>query len=307
MKSPRPSPSASATQFPEGKQATGNDGDLYVVRANKNGVRRWTKSKKKQRRASDFSFDADTSKRVVTVDNGGRPFLVYLVGKKKRSASADAGDGFWKRLQERKGKSGPGRAYVFYLDKDDFDSEASGDENYLFWKAIPYHNAFVGHDPEEIASFAEAERAKAPSVWKRLFGFASRPKPVWWHGGNSVLLQTTGSEYVFIGDRIFAFETPGDAIESFVSVMGGSAVPYPYAVGKRRVFLMMASTKDNVPLSAPVTPASPVPSPVSDAFDDPYDWLWPQGGNGRDEGENAKKAGIKALQGFREMFPRHVG
>ena len=39
----RPSPSESATLFPEGTEKKGNDGNMYVIKANKNGVNKWVK------------------------------------------------------------------------------------------------------------------------------------------------------------------------------------------------------------------------------------------------------------------------
>jgi len=40
----RPSPSESATLFPEGTEKKGNDGNMYVIKVDKNGVKRWKKS-----------------------------------------------------------------------------------------------------------------------------------------------------------------------------------------------------------------------------------------------------------------------
>ena len=40
----RPSPSESATIFPEGTEKKGNDGNMYVIKVDKNGVKRWKKS-----------------------------------------------------------------------------------------------------------------------------------------------------------------------------------------------------------------------------------------------------------------------
>jgi hypothetical protein len=57
--------------------------------------------------------------------------------------------------------------------------------------------------------------------------------------GNSILLQT-GSKYIYIGSEIFEF-TPvkGDTIEKYYSDIGNSDVPYPYAVGKTHVYIML--------------------------------------------------------------------
>ena len=49
----RPSPSKSATEFKEGTKMRGNDGNLYEVVLNKNGVKRWRKFD------SDFKIDGN--------------------------------------------------------------------------------------------------------------------------------------------------------------------------------------------------------------------------------------------------------
>ena len=43
----RPSPSDSATLFKTGSKKKGNDGNMWMVKENKNGVKRWTKVSKK--------------------------------------------------------------------------------------------------------------------------------------------------------------------------------------------------------------------------------------------------------------------
>jgi hypothetical protein len=88
----------------------------------------------------------------------------------------------------------------------------------------------------------------------------------WWHGGNSVLLQTEGpkgpkgpngpngpkgpkgpkgtkkARFVYIGPSIKSFvPQPGDTIVAFVSPMGNSAVPYPYAIGRTHTYLVEES------------------------------------------------------------------
>lgn len=84
-------------------------------------------------------------------------------------------------------------------------------DDHTFWRSFDYQTAFVGLDADEC----------------------NDTDLVWWHGGNSVLLQLRGSaqENVSIGSEIFSFKPP-DEILRYVSTMGNSAVPYPYAVGK---------------------------------------------------------------------------
>ena len=57
--------------------------------------------------------------------------------------------------------------------------------------------------------------------------------------GNSILLQITQNKYVFIGDKIFSFTSKSE-IKKFVSPVGNSDVPYPYAVdADGRYYLMI--------------------------------------------------------------------
>jgi len=57
--------------------------------------------------------------------------------------------------------------------------------------------------------------------------------------GNSILLQT-GSKYVYIGSEIYEFApVKGDTIIKYYSNVGHSDVPYPYAIGKTHVYILL--------------------------------------------------------------------
>ncbi len=57
--------------------------------------------------------------------------------------------------------------------------------------------------------------------------------------GNSILVKK-GSKYTYIGHEIFEFSPmEGDTIVSYFSNIGNSDVPYPYALGKTHVYLML--------------------------------------------------------------------
>ncbi len=58
--------------------------------------------------------------------------------------------------------------------------------------------------------------------------------------GNSILLGL-GSKYRFIGWDIYDFTTfEGDKILKYYSDIGNSDVPYPYAIGEKYIYLMIA-------------------------------------------------------------------
>jgi len=57
--------------------------------------------------------------------------------------------------------------------------------------------------------------------------------------GNSILLRV-GSKFVFIGHMIYEFKPiKGDTIELFYSNIGNSDVPYPYAIGKTHIYILL--------------------------------------------------------------------
>lgn len=60
--------------------------------------------------------------------------------------------------------------------------------------------------------------------------------------GNTILLKT-GSKYTYIGDGIYEFSPiKGDEILKYYSNIGNSDVPYPYAIGKTHVYILLDKT-----------------------------------------------------------------
>jgi hypothetical protein len=57
--------------------------------------------------------------------------------------------------------------------------------------------------------------------------------------GNSMLFLLTNGKYLHVGCEVFEFSTWEDEIVSYHSPIGNSEVPYPYAIGKRRAYLML--------------------------------------------------------------------
>ena len=55
--------------------------------------------------------------------------------------------------------------------------------------------------------------------------------------GNSILVKK-GNKYVYIGESVKEFVTT-DNIKKYVSPVGNSAVPYPFAVGDQYTYLML--------------------------------------------------------------------
>ena len=57
--------------------------------------------------------------------------------------------------------------------------------------------------------------------------------------GNSILLKI-GAKYMYIGHQIYEFSpVKGDTILKYYSNIGNSDVPYPYAIGKTHIYIML--------------------------------------------------------------------
>jgi hypothetical protein len=104
--------------------------------------------------------------------------------------------------------------------------------SYAEWGTVQYARARVGLCPTERGARG------------------ARVAPLWWHKGNSILLHTSDDCIVYIGTSIKEFRPcEGDTIVAFVSPMGNSAVPYPYAIGRTHTYLMEeAACIDNATL-----------------------------------------------------------
>ena len=62
--------------------------------------------------------------------------------------------------------------------------------------------------------------------------------------GNSILVQVSESEYIFIGHKIFQFEIPNDTVLYYFSPIGNNDVPYPYLVTQTgKIYLMLDRVK----------------------------------------------------------------
>lgn len=73
--------------------------------------------------------------------------------------------------------------------------------------------------------------------------------------GNSILVETKPLHYIFIGDRIVEFKTIEPVLQYF-SPMGNNDVPYPFAITKNYVYLML----DFVYMERENDDSSPYPS-----------------------------------------------
>ena len=139
-------------------------------------------------------FPTKCTKSYFTHDNGGRPFLVYI---KDQQVS----------IYKKSNK--------YYFVEDENENE----DNKNKWMYIHF-----------IAKY------KPLKIW---IGRSPKNKITLGGGGfgkdfygNSILLQITKNNYVFIGTSIFKFEHKNQIVK-FVSPVGNSDVPYPFAIDNK--------------------------------------------------------------------------
>lgn len=91
--------------------------------------------------------------------------------------------------------------------RNDDNEDVDEDYNEKILMINPYEKVFVGTD--------------------RNYGFS----------GNSILVKRR-DDYVYIGSEIYSFK-PIDIIIDYLSPIGNSDVPYPYAIGSNNTYLMI--------------------------------------------------------------------
>lgn len=96
-------------------------------------------------------------------------------------------------------------------------------DDYVFYK-----DPILVVDPEEIFI------GKSPKIAMTEFSLGYGPK----FDGNSILLHMKADKYIFIGSNIFSFESLAKIIK-FVSPVGGSDVPYPYAIDENNNYYLL--------------------------------------------------------------------
>ena len=179
----RKGPEESATLFSVGIKKRGNDGNMWIIVKNKNGVKRWQKSlfkkslfkkslfkkkrKKKKRKKRGYGGPSPntrknllTGKKYLIFDNGGRPYKVVIKGKG--------------------------------LDIYTYDDSVE-DINYDDYSIL-------------VKSYRKLKKIFIPK------GIDDRGKA--WSGGkgNTILAQISGNKYLFIGPWIYEFETKNEKI-----------------------------------------------------------------------------------------------
>jgi len=89
------------------------------------------------------------------------------------------------------------------------------------------------YDEEQSYNHMIKRYTKYKGVWIGYDSGDGRPAH-----GNSILIQISDKEYVYIGSTIYSFETD-EKILNYVSPVGNSDVPYPVAYGEKNAFFML--------------------------------------------------------------------
>ena len=163
----RKGPQESATKFSVGTKKKGNDGNMWLIVADKNGTHRWKKLSGKTQKNRSTKHNQIKGKTYFTHDNGGRPFMVVINGK-----NVD-----------------------IYTYPKDFSFEQKLEKNDYTVPVKSYKNVkkiFIG----KSVKGDDAHRSFLLSSAATKFGL-----------GNSILLQLHGNRYAFIGESVYEFET----------------------------------------------------------------------------------------------------
>jgi hypothetical protein len=315
----RPSPSESATGFPEGTRRVGNDGRTYEVRATVKGVKRWVpapdlrgphakNSHRGKGKADELPGHLTYGDGTVTgnhgnklpilkiIDNGSTPFLVVIVPDRTVALG---------RLNDWAGV-----AYVYIQENPDrdFDEDVPMEQsNYVRILRLPFSRALLGMDPEDVAESTMLRSKRQTWVGRMFFRARSMDEAI--PKVNSVLLHRKGSQYTSIGESIYDFrlQAGDERIVDYWSVLGNSAVPYPYAISTSgNIFFTLekvgAAAHELYP--AGTEPVEYGMDPHGDS--DPYHRLYDMFYRGKSRRTTAAFRKSHAMRGVRELHKRVI-
>jgi hypothetical protein len=241
----RGSPPYSATDCP-GKTMKGNDGGMYASKADKNGVYKWIKTTKTAKMAKTTKTAKTTTKTETTVKKlsscstdlkrTSPPFYKYAY--KKSSFAPVNVSSFLKCIP-------PGIVKEKVKPKHIYEIVDNGAPPFIVFDYAGHVDVYNQHYDKETNEYEMQGKIMDSKYIKIFVGDNELNDPDYdlekgSGRGNTILLQTGKDEYTYIGDGIRSFKTKdGDVIEKYYSPVGNNAVPYPYAVGQKYVYLML--------------------------------------------------------------------
>jgi len=156
-------------------------------------------------------------------DNGGRPFVVYIINGKVI---------VYKRPDFRTVMKKNNNSYDFMWDWGHYIGIK---ENMFYTKKLLSFSPkkiYIGESPKNPMTEYSGGYGKGTD-------------------GNSILLHLSGNKYVFVGSSIDEFGLQkGDSVEKFWSPIGNSGVPYPFIIGKNNIYFMnegMYMSREDLP------------------------------------------------------------
>ena len=236
----RGSPPYSATDCPD-KTMKGNDGGTYASKADKNGVYKWIKTTAKTAKTAKTANKTETTVKKISscstdLKRTSPPFYKYAY-KKSTFAPVNVSS-FLKCIP-------PGIVNEKVKPKHIYEIVDNGAIPFIVFDYSSHVDVYNQHYDEETNEYEMQGKIMDSKYIKIFIGDNELNEPDYdlkkgIGRGNTVLLQTGKDEYTYIGDGIRSFKTKdGDVIEKYYSPVGNNAVPYPYAVGQKYVYLML--------------------------------------------------------------------
>lgn len=162
-----------------------------------------------------------TKKSYIINYNGSiEPYCVYIIGRNVKVYTTNAIEKWEEGKDKRKDKLD--RAFMW---------------KWFHYLQLPETIRYTKH----VATFKTQKiyigKSVLNSATKHSGGYGKK-----WDG-NSIVLHISGNKYIHIGATIFEFGLQkGDTIEKYWSPVGNNAVPYPFIIGKKNVYLMFDDT-----------------------------------------------------------------
>ena len=110
---------------------------------------------------------------------------------------------------------------------------------YIPFQTIKFEKIFIGKDIRQRQGYFEYNETLNTIKFVQTHNKYDKYKK---ENGNSILLKIEQNHYMYIGDKIYEFDTD-DEILDYISPIGNNDVPYPYAFSGRYTYIMLDNKK----------------------------------------------------------------
>ncbi|CAE7670569.1 unnamed protein product, partial [Symbiodinium pilosum] len=198
-----------------------------------------------QKKPADASAKPDGTYHIH--DNGGRPFKVEVkwpgskaevkVFKAIGSDDEDEDDD-----DENEGNENAGGPQVSVMTAGDIAQQLFGNSNHPLLVQMAGGQEGEEEEPkEDDAELPQYETDACLTLSAEKVFVGQCPKHGAIFDGNSILLHLEGLKYAFVGENVFSF-TAKSPITQYVSLVGNSDVPYPWAIDEQGFRYLMISS-----------------------------------------------------------------